>query len=178
MGDKVRTHDAPPNMPPVNLAVAGNDPFQWSISGEDLLAARNSFRIPFAVAEIGKPAHPNARFRWIAVMLLGFAVENLLKAEWLCQGNKAYDINGKMQFPDAFRSHNLVLMATNVGIAPDADLSKALDKLSLIMVGVGRYPFGTKPDPDRKEGYAHWTDEWDVQVEGLIVKLRETFKPC
>lgn len=172
-------------MPPLDFTHLGNFYPAWCITAEELLITRDTLKeqrmavlteMRQRLGEIPKAlhfSHPRSRSRWVEIMLLGFAVENLLKAYWLFRGNKMY-VTGAMVHDRALRHHDLAAIADYVGFATNAAEHEALDKASYIMMGVGRYPIAAKPDPNPKtpNTYAEWREEWEIQVEGVVQKIQ------
>ena len=80
-----------------NVDEAGNSVISWSGTAGNLLAARDTLARQRDAAEEkargvsgSRRLEPEERSYWVEVMLMGFAVENLLKAFWIARGNQMY----------------------------------------------------------------------------------------
>ena len=159
---------------------AGNDLRVWVATAGDLLASRNTLAKGRSEAEeIGKkqsmprPVLPEERSYWIEVMLVGFAVENLLKALWIVRGNALYR-NGKLVKIGVKKSHDLVSIANRVGFPVTDPERNELSMLSEIMIGVGRYPMA--PRPEEKGFTESWGSTSDSIMQKLVQRLKITIR--
>jgi hypothetical protein len=77
-------------------------------------------------------------------MLLGYAIECLLKARWAADGNRLV-VNGKFEGPKA-GNHKLLELADAVGVKLSERERDALNRLSAIVRFAARYPISIKVD--------------------------------
>lgn len=176
---------APPATHTLDFTPLGNHHIAWCNTAEHLLAARGTLREQRKAADAEQrkkwdenpkgphSPHPRSGSLWIEIMLLGFAVENLLKAHWLFRGNKLYE-GGELVKDRSLKNHDLPAIADYVGVAINAAEREALGRVSYIMTGAGRYPLGAKPHPKPRSPYAfnEWHFEWDPVVDGVIKRLQ------
>ena len=122
----------------------GNTSAAWVLAADQVQAAARilkghrdqfdptSLKVGANIPDEGKILFPE-------LMLSGFAVECLLKALWLKNGN-ALAKNGKYLKVKGAANHNLLQLADAVGFHLDANARDVLKRLSIIMTSGGRYP--------------------------------------
>lgn len=72
-------------------------------------------------------------------MLRGFAVECILKAVWISQGNQIVE-DGKYKGIPGVNQHNLVELSKAIGLALSDKVKELLSRLSIYTTSIGRYP--------------------------------------
>lgn len=150
----------------------GNNPSAWFGSADTLLKSaalvwdrRN--HVPHSV--------------WVALMLRGYAVENLLKARWVNKGN-SLSVNGHFQRIPDIGDHNLVQIAQKVGLSCSEQRSNVLHALSNAIRYLGRYPVPLnhqqmgvhnekRPDPK-----SLWCTEYESEFWRLVTELAESLE--
>jgi len=91
--------------------------------------AEKTGRLPFGLLEIHS-------------LLVGFAIENSLKAKWVkinCRGSKN-EMLTHSKLPKEIHGHNLLLLAGKVGLKLSADECEWLNRLSEYLKWAARYP--------------------------------------
>lgn len=158
----------------------GNDPDPWITAANDLIASRDSLAQNRALAEEAAKSTPmprmvpsHARSYWVELMLVGFALENLLKALLLVRGKVLYR-GGKLLKLEGVKSHDLAALADHAGFELHAEERNLLGNLSLIMVGVGRYPFS--PNPGRQVTTEGWSDYADRRVIEIVRRISDVIR--
>lgn len=114
-----------------------------------------------------------------AAMLQGFAIEVLLKAYWLAQGNPLGD-DGEYSLPTLKRdAHQLHIIADAVGYTISSAEREILERLSLFVSSYGRYPVAKRwqQNPLRPDahGIPHrisWSNDDHAIAEALIQRLK------
>jgi hypothetical protein len=159
---------------------AGNAPELWLVTAGDLLASRDSLARRRCDAEEAAKALPmprriasEARSYWVELMLVGFAIENMLKALWLLRGGMLY-AQGKLQRIKGVESHDLPAIADHIGFSLSDTEKHHIEILPRIMTGIGRYPMEARPDS--KAPCESWSNIADDVVLGLIDRLREVIR--
>lgn len=112
------------------------------------------------------------------LMLRGFGIECLLKSLWVKAGNKIVDHGRYRGVPDA-KNHDLVQLASVVGIRLNSDQKDVLDRLTFIMTSNGRYPISRhwakqKIGPRHGGGWGHpgsWAYPSDDNIVDDILKV-------
>jgi hypothetical protein len=127
----------------------GNAPEMWFSSAMDLLTASaelgraskeaaQKFNLPFDI--------PVTRSLWPRLTLRAFAIECLIKAHLLLAGKKLCE-GGKYKGP---AGHDLAKLARQAHIATSIPQADLLNRLSVVAVGVGRYPILKNVDSGQK----------------------------
>jgi len=119
----------------------GNMPRVWLSSAETLLAAARAVK-KAAEEKGGQAAFEQglmiADYQPYA-LLLGYAIECLLKARWVKNGNKLVR-DGRLLNEPPFGKHELGKMARTVGVTLSPKELSVLDRLSSFVQFAGRYP--------------------------------------
>jgi hypothetical protein len=109
---------------------------------------------------------------WVALMLRGYALENLLKAIWIANGGKL-SVSGEFQRVPGTTDHRLDMLAKRVGLGCDENRRNMLGALSNAILHFGRYPV-----PKSHTGFAMHSHEdpvqdslWSPQHEGEFWNL-------
>jgi hypothetical protein len=78
----------------------------------------------------------------IQFFLVGFAVENLLKAKWVKKNRRGLknEILAVSKLPKDIHNHNLLPLAEKIGLKLNDDESELLNRLSEYVKWAGRYP--------------------------------------
>ena len=103
-------------------------------------------------------------------MLLGFALENLLKGYWVTHKGNVLYANGKLIGWKQVQSHDLTAIADHVNFSVNSRERTLLKMLSRIMTGVGRYPLATRQQK-LADGIG-WSNRNDEVMQQLIIRLR------
>ena len=124
-----------------------NSPHFWKQKALDLLMASRILRQAEESSEMeidGKKVKmPFLRSFWTKLMIRAFALECLIKALWLKNGNTLYR-DEKYVGIGGMRCHDLSKMFETVGIILSDEKRNLLDRLSAVSVAHGRYPFPSK----------------------------------
>jgi len=88
-------------------------------------------------------AHPSHDRRSVYVLLVGFSLENLLKAEYM-RLNQPTVAQGTL--PKELKEHDLMVLSKLVGFEPQPDEQEMLVIASEATVSWGRYPGGLRHD--------------------------------
>ena len=107
-------------------------------------------------------------------MLVGFAIENLLKALHLAREGVMYE-NGILRYREfgGVKNHDLCGLADHIKVALNKPERGALKMLSRIMTGIGRYPESANPTTETH--YESWcSPHGDETVASLVHRLKET----
>lgn len=135
----------------------GNTPDFWFESAMDLVMASG---------EIGRASHETAkkmgfhhtRSFFPRLMLRAFALECLIKAHYLLAGNKLCS-QGEYKGVVQKEGHDLRRLACHTDIKLSADEADMLERLSAVVVGIGRYPIFKKFNATRPAGWSEPQDE-------------------
>lgn len=121
-------------MNPENAAkqheTVGNDPLAWRMVAHELLAASDVLR---------RESSTTHTFGAVSLMLCGMAIENLLKALWLKQGNQISH-SGTFQPVLNAGAHGLQQLAQVAHFAVSTIEGDILPRLSPFIEYGGRYP--------------------------------------
>ncbi len=118
---------------------------------------------------------------WVALMLRGYAVENLLKGLWV-QRSGEVATSGKIEWNGSFRNHDLVGMAREIDLACGQSYENVLATLANAILFLGRYPIPlrcgqmpvhTDQEPDEK---AIWCPEYEDRFWLLVNELSSRFE--
>jgi hypothetical protein len=136
----------------------GNLAVKWELSAGDLLcsadflrdirmeadetAIQQKFADPLRIDRTGQPVSCEFRILYPEIMLRGMAIECLLKALWVKQGNNIVE-NGKLIGVKNAGDHNLVQLSVAVALAINNEEKKMLERLSNYITHIGRYPIPT-----------------------------------
>jgi hypothetical protein len=99
----------------------------------DLEAAREGYEL----------AHPSHDRRSVYVLLAGFCLENLFKAEYMRRVEPSL---AQGALPPELREHDLLALSARVGFEPKPDEREMLKLASEATVSWGRYPGGLRHD--------------------------------
>lgn len=152
--------------------VVGNDPHAWRMVAHELLRAAQVLR------QEGSATHD---FGAVSLMLCGMAIENLLKALWLKQGNQL-SVAGTFQKVPGAGAHNLQQLASVTSFAVSAVEGDVLRRLSHFIEYGGRYPVPKSPQKlmltsapgSGKAAATTWSTPADEQcIEGLRLRLEQ-----
>jgi len=156
-----------------------SEPLTWTLTADELLRAFEL--LATQVKEDLAKAHEQ-RNNYIpstfssALMLAGFAIENMLKALLVTQ-RPAFDSSGNF----SFKTHDLLKLADDVGLNLSMDERILLERLEQFLTWAGRYPVPLCADTMRPRtlpsgGFAPRTYGWidgDFQeIRTLTNKLR------
>ncbi len=165
------------------MDLLGNLPGRWRQTADSLLAAARaleeqrecSMQISRANALNGAPPTiaPQLEFYTIEKMLIGFALENLLKGLWLAQGNTLYS-KARLDSSKLGPSHALTTFCEKTGFELTPEEHADLQMLKKIMTGAGRYPMSA--DQSESGQYYSWTHEADKRVHALALRLIKVFE--
>lgn len=119
---------------------AGNNPLAWWYSADTLLrAAAPLLETTIPINTSFTTGLMDAR-SGVYGLLIGYAIECLLKARWLADGHQMV-VNGRLEGPKG--NHRLKELADAVGVSLNDRERDALDRLSAIVRFAARYPIAT-----------------------------------
>lgn len=163
--------------------LSGNMPVVWLLTAEQLL---RSFQMlaDQARQDVHDAFRGDASVRFpigsTAMMLGGFAIENLLKAIKVSQGSQVFDDRGFF----TLKTHNVLELAVEAGVELDAAEEALLERLEQFVIWAGRYPIplsseDLRPRTLENGGFAPRTcisipGDFDAVI-ALAEKLRERF---
>ena len=150
---------------------SGNNYRNWFNTASRLLAdsatlRRKTRRIRNSLRHGAKPP-PEMLTVYTEVMLAGFAVECLIKAVWLKNGNELVR-DGEYKGILRNERHQLVPICDRVGIPLSSTERRSLHGLSRIMLSVGRYPIPRKPS----EAAISWGSKDNSVVSTFVERLK------
>lgn len=116
---------------------SGRNPLAWRHAAEDLLEGANA--IKEKVLDLGDGIHSLAA---VQAMLLGYAIENLLKGIWIKAGN-SMTADGRLNRVPSVGDHDLRGLAKAAGVTLSHDEEAVLGKLTAFVKFAGRYPIAT-----------------------------------
>src|SRR5882724_2001494 len=130
------------------------EPFHWWLTADSMKDASEVIFGAIALKEL-KPtvqdlelareglrlAHPSHDRRSVYVLLVGFSLENLLKAEYM-RLNSPSVAEGKL--PKELMAHDLLALAQLVAFRPKPDEREMLRIASEATISWGRYPGGVR----------------------------------
>jgi hypothetical protein len=128
--------------PERDFEMAGNNPLAWWLSAETLLRAASRIR-ETTVPYIDRGQTFMSSESSVYGLLLGYAIECLLKARLVVNGHKFVDENGNFRKPQA-PDHNLLRLAELAAVVLTDPERDAIDRLSSLVLFAGRYPIPTK----------------------------------
>jgi len=149
------------------------EPLHWALQADELTAAFDVLTADIQ-ANLRSPRR-GARTTSVALMLAGFAIENLMKG-LLVRGQTPLSEDGKFQL----RSHDLFKLSSDAGLSLSDAEARLLERVQEFLMWAGRYPIPLTVDNMRPRtlaggGFApltyHTIDDL-TEVRGLIVKLR------
>lgn len=119
--------------------LSGSMPVVWLLTAEQLLRA-----FQMLMDQARQDAHDafgsdeSVRFpiSSTAMMLGGFAIENLLKAIKVSQGSQVFDDRGFF----TVKTHDVLELAVDAGVELDTAEEALLEKLEQFVIWAGRYP--------------------------------------
>ena len=117
---------------------SGKNPLAWRYSAENLLTAARAVRKE--VKDFGRMMPSLAA---VEAMLLGFAIECLLKAIYIKGGNTLVKQGSYAHIPRA-NDHDLIQLADAAGVCLTTREKLVLGKLTPFIKFAGRYPIATK----------------------------------
>jgi hypothetical protein len=112
----------------------GNNPLSWRHSAENLLTGARAVRKE--VRDFGRMMHSLAA---VEALLLGFAIECLLKAIYINGGNTLVK-QGKYVHVRNAADHDLIQLAAAAGVSLTTTERRVLRKLTPFILFAGRYP--------------------------------------
>jgi len=135
------------------------------------------------VYEIMEQLSHIVKVSWVMKMLIGFAIECLIKAVWLKDGNKLCS-EGKFIGIEGIKNHKIHEMISKIGLTISQDERTVLKILGAVATSGGRYPVFTKYDSLEKDfglGNMNFSQEWNSQTLEpafftLIKKLKSRLK--
>ena len=157
-----------------------NHPHFWKEKALDLLMASRILHQAEESSEIEidgeKVKVPFLRSYWPKIMIRAFALECLIKALWLKNGNILYQ-GEKYVGIDGMKLHHLSRMFEAVGIILSDEKRNLLDRLSAVSVADGCYPFPSKRDQFDKYHpgkNGEFRVEWSLpQDDSLFTEIQE-----
>lgn len=156
-----------------------SDPLTWTLTADELLRA---FELLAAQVTEDLKMRDELRHKYIpnvistALMLSGFAIENMFKAIYVSQ-HPAFDRAGKF----VVVTHDLISLADEVGLPLTIDERTLLECLEQFVTWAGRYPMPLYADDMRPRtlpfgGFAPrtygWVDDDFRQIRSFAAKLR------
>ena len=151
----------------------GNEPSAWFGNADTLLKC----------AALIYPARKNNPHSiWVALMLRGYAVENLLKALWAGRGHK-FSEDGRFHRPKManqggqVQDHNLVAISRSLERKNSKLRDNMLHALSRSIKHLGRYPIPIRPDQfavhtkDKPDMKSIWCTKYEEEYWQLIIDL-------
>ncbi|MCH8295797.1 hypothetical protein IH992_32360 [Candidatus Poribacteria bacterium] len=121
--------------------------------------------------------HLDARLFIPYFLLIGYAIENLLKANLMVQHPEYFKPNAKMV---DIRSHNLVSLCKRCNISIDTEETNLLEKLTRYIEWEGKYPIPLEADKSlpRKRDDGTWERQFEdgfkipkQSIDSLYAKL-------
>ena len=157
-----------------------NSPYFWKEKALDLLMASKILRQAEESYEMEidgeKVKVPFLRSYWPKIMIRAFALECLIKALWLKNGNILYQ-GEKYVGIDGMKLHHLSKMFEAVGIILSDEKRNLLDRLSAVSVADGRYPFPSKKnlfDKFNRGKNGEFRVKWSLpQDDSLFTEIQE-----
>lgn len=152
----------------------GNNHYSWALSAHDLLAASRLLRKQKAAFDIesvavGAAIPDEGSIHRADLLLRGFAVECLLKALWVKQGG-VICTDGKYKGIKGVGNHNLCQLCDVNNLLFSIDQRDVLDRLSIFITSVGRYPIATDWSKTKKMGGGvYWMSPSDDEAFDLII---------
>lgn len=156
-----------------------SNPLSWTLTADGLLRA---FELLAAQVTEDLKMRDELRHKYIpnvistALMLSGFAIENMFKAIYVSQ-HPAFDRAGKL----VVVTHGLIKLADEVGLPLTIDERTLLECLEQFLTWAGRYPVPLNADDMRprtlpSDGFAPrtygWSDDDFPQIRSFATKLR------
>ena len=153
---------------PKSFDQRGNSCTNWIITSRELLAAasvlcreREKVEEP-KVAGVSKAPMECLTF-WVELMLCGFAIECLLKALWVRNGNQIAKDGVYCKILEK-ENHDLVALCQKVAFPTNLAEEKILTKLSELVRATGRYPIARHFTQMHDE-----TEQWSSLEDQIIV---------
>ncbi len=151
------------------------DPIAWVHKADQLIAAFEHLATETMRRIEAQDTGPE--FSGVALMLAGFAIENLMKGLLI---QKQSPVNEKGRFE--LDTHDLLKLAKDVGLLLTEDEHRFLEKLGEFLMWTGRYPVPLTSEPMRPRtlpsgGFAPRTygqvgEDWPA-VRAFIAKLKK-----
>lgn len=156
-----------------------NDYIQWIEAANDNLIAADAISEAIIAAMKHSGNQPAMRLHWKILMFRAYAIECLLKAVYLKNGNRLAS-GGSFIHTALPKGHNLVAMWKLVSLPPlTKEWRGLLEKLTQISTSLGRYHIGlawNKPKPNlAKNSIMDWTTGEDQVLESIIRELKLHF---
>jgi len=155
----------------------GNEYKNWKITAQELWASaavlyREREKAEAGIAGIAGPSKAPIEMLtlWVDLMLRGFAIECLLKALWVRNGNKIAK-DGKYQNVTKTEKHDLVDLCQTVGFPAIPSEMAILRKLSKLVRATGRYPIA-KRFTDMHEDEKWWSSTEDETLEKFVHRIK------
>ncbi len=135
---------------------SGRNPLAWEHSAADLLSAAEA--VKEKVIDFGEGGmHSLAA---VQAMLLGFAIECMLKGMYIKTTGNTLTHDGRYQGIPNAGDHQLGQIADAAGYAMSVDERRVLDKLSAFILFAGRYPISTNWRADEAHQRKGWRSEF------------------
>jgi hypothetical protein len=151
-------------------------PWLWQMQAHVLIASANVLWKRYRQRSVRVIGRRSARFYagdlqpWPAMMIDGFAMENLLKALLLAQGVQATQGS---RLEQTLRTHNLTALCTRAGIVLNQGEEELLERIKRMME-LGRYPVGADAAMDVALRLALPQDR--NTMTGLLQRVDDQFK--
>ncbi|HLQ24803.1 MAG TPA: hypothetical protein VK138_02870 [Acidiferrobacterales bacterium] len=156
-------------------SLLAKDPIAWVLKADQLIAAFEHLATETICRIEAQDTGPE--FSGVALMLAGFAIENLMKG-LLVQKQSPVNEKGKFELV----SHDLLKLAKDVSLPLTEDECRLLEKLGEFLTWTGRYPVPLTSEPMRPRtlpsgGFAPRTygqvgEDWPA-VRTFIAKLKK-----
>jgi len=108
----------------------------------------------------------------VALMLLGFAIENICKA--ILVGRNSSLVDGDAGLNESLQTHDLKELATKCGQPLDTDEAQVLELLSEFSIWAGRYPIPLRavPRDPARPGQGYWVRQRMGPIPAIWEKAR------
>lgn len=149
-----------------------NEPAAWFGNADTLLKS---------AAKVWAGRERNPPSVWVALMLRGYAVEDLLKGLWLEAGNRLSS-GGKFQPVPSVGDHDLLALYEKLGFSPGSSRRDMLRSLSNAIRHLGRYPvpknyqqFAVHSEK-KSDATALWSPDYEADFWELVRELGSKFE--
>jgi len=149
-----------------------NEPSAWFGSADTLLKA---------AAHVWCHCNEIPHSVWVALMLRGYAVENLLKGRWV-QEHEDLFADGAIKWQGPFRRHDLAGMAADVNVSCSAQQTNVLVVLGNSVLFLGRYPLPLRSSempvqrPQEPDERAIWCPSYESEFWTLVKEIASGLK--